>query len=176
MTVMYASRTRSSSPPSRACVAERTLVPFFSKWGYATGDALSLDTLYATAYTYFDDATAIPESTRMRLIRSVISAVMRESGAREAALLAGRRPDESLPSLFVVPNSGGLARLQRGRLDTPSATNVARTLAQVLGPTKSRQLGLGAKLVPEGMSGGGGGGGGGGGSGGGDGGGGGQTP
>ena len=51
---------------------ERTIVPFFQRWGFEVGGDLSLDTLYATAYTYFDDATAVPPLTRLRLIRSVL--------------------------------------------------------------------------------------------------------
>ena len=41
-------------------------------------------------YTYYDDATAVPIATRNA---SVIEAVHRESGAREAALLGARKPD-----------------------------------------------------------------------------------
>ena len=64
---------------------ERTIVPFFAAWGYEAGSLLSLDTLYATAYTYYDDATAVPVNTRMVFIRSVFEAAHRESGAREAS-------------------------------------------------------------------------------------------
>ena len=130
---------------------ERTVVPFFAKWGYVPGNALSLDVLYATAYMYYDDATAVPEATRMTFIRSVFEAVFNESGTRDAALLGGRKPDESLPTLFVIPNSGGIARLQRGRFDTPALTTMARSLNTLLGPANTKRLGLGNRLVPEGM-------------------------
>ena len=130
---------------------ERTIVPFFGAWGYEMGGVLSLDTLYATAYTYYDDATAVPVNTRMVFLRSVFEAVHRESGAREAALLGARKPDEALPTLYVIPNSGGVARLQRGRLDTPTTVVMARALSTLLGPTKAKTLGLGGRLVPEGM-------------------------
>ena len=130
---------------------ERTIVPFFAAWGYEPGSVLSMDTLYATAYTYYDDATAVPVNTRMVFLRSVFEAVHRESGAREAALLGARKPDEALPTHYVVPNSGGVARLQRGRLDTPTTVVMSRALSTLLGPTKSKALGLGGRLVPEGM-------------------------
>ena len=64
---------------------ERTIVPFYAAWGYEMGGEHSLDTLYATAYTYYDDATAVPVNTRMVFIRSVFEAAHRESGAREAS-------------------------------------------------------------------------------------------
>ena len=87
---------------------ERTLVPFFARWGYEPGQELSLDTVYATALAYYDDATAVPVNARMALIRSVFMAVLNESGTREASLLSARRPNEAIPSLFVIPNSGGI--------------------------------------------------------------------
>ena len=82
---------------------ERTIVPLFGKFGFEQGGPLSLDTVLATAYAYYDDATAVPVASRMKLIRSVLASIMRESGARDAALLEGRRPDEVLPVHFVIP-------------------------------------------------------------------------
>ena len=132
---------------------ERTIVPFFAAWGYEAGSLLSLDTLYATAYTYYDDATAVPVNTRMVFLRSVFEAVHRESGAREAALLGARKPDETLPTLYVIPNSGGVARLQRGRLDTPTQVVMSRALSTLLGPTKRpRRLGWAAGSCPRACS------------------------
>ena len=112
---------------------ERTVVPFFTKWGYEPGLELSLDTVYATALAYYDDATAVPASARMALIRSVFIAVLTESGTREAALLFARRPDETIPSLFVIPNSGGMRRLQRGRQDAPTTVAMVRAMTSALG-------------------------------------------
>lgn len=130
---------------------ERTIVPFFAKFGYISGDLQSLDTLYATVYAYYDDATAVPLVTRNAFIRSVLEAVHRESGAREAALLGARKPDESLPTTYVIPHSGGVTRLQRLRLEAPTAVTMSRALSTLLGPAKAKSLGLGARLVPEGM-------------------------
>ena len=39
-------------------------------------------------------------------LRSVFEAVHRESGAREAALLGARKPDETLPTLYVIGGDG----------------------------------------------------------------------
>jgi len=85
---------------------ERTIVPFFAAWGYEPGSVLSMDTLYATAYTYYDDATAVPVHTRMVFLRSVFEAVHRESGAREAALLG---EGSSGPGTGAGAGSGGEA-------------------------------------------------------------------
>ena len=88
------------------------------------GGPLSLDTVYATAYAYYDDATAVPEPARMKLVRSVMTAVMREAEARDTAILEARNPGAVLSVDLAIPNSGGLARLQRGRLETPTTTTV----------------------------------------------------
>ena len=56
-----------------------------------------------------------------------------------------------LPTLYVIPHSGGVSRLQRLRLEAPTAVTMARALSTLLGPDKSKLLGLGGCLVPEGM-------------------------
>ena len=94
---------------------ERAIVAWFSKWGYELGTAQSLDTLYGTVYAYYDDATVVPVQTRMAFIRSVLEAVHRETSARDLALLAARKPDQQLPTLYVIDNSGAVARLHRRR-------------------------------------------------------------
>ena len=128
------------------------MVALFSLLGYETGASRSLDTVYSTVYAYFNEATAVPIAARLAFIRSVLVSVFRESAACEAAVLAQRDPGLALPVFFVISNSGAIARLQRARQDAPAANTMARSLSTILNPTTAKQLGLGGKLVPDGMS------------------------
>jgi len=130
---------------------ERALVPLFARWGIDAGGERGLATVYATLYAYFDDAAAVPPAARNAFIRSVLVTVFRESAARIAAVLALRDPAAHVPTEFVIPNSGGMLRLERARLDTPATATMARSLSALLGSQQAKSLGLGRKLVPDGM-------------------------
>ena len=130
---------------------ERALVPFLALFGFEAGGDRGLDTVLATVYAYYDDATAVPSAARMAFIRSVLCGVYREAAARDAALLAQRDPSVQMPSKFAIVNSGAVARLQRARQDTPATNTMARTMATLLNPIQAKQLGLARKLVPDGM-------------------------
>ena len=128
------------------------MVAFFSLLGYETGASRSLDTVYSTLYAYYNEATAVPIAARLVFIRSVLVAVFRESSACEKAVLAQRDPGLALPVFFVIANSGAIIRLQRARQDAPATNTMARSLSSILSPTHAKQLGLGRKLVPDGLA------------------------
>jgi hypothetical protein len=130
---------------------ERALVPLFARWGIEAGGERGLATAYATLYAYNDDAAAVPPAARYAFIRSVLITVFRESAARVASVLTLRDPASPMPTEFVIPNSGGMLRLERARLDTPATATMARSLSVLLGTQQAKSLGLGRKLVPDGM-------------------------
>ena len=127
------------------------LVALFSLLGYEAGGSRSLDTVLSTCYAYYNEATAVPIAARLAFIRSVLVSVFRESAACEAAILSQRDPGLGLPVHFVISNSGAIARLQRARQDAPATNTMARSLSTILSPIQAKQLGLGRKLVPDGM-------------------------
>jgi hypothetical protein len=111
---------------------ERALVPLFARWGIEAGGERGLATAYATLYAYNDDAAAVPPAARNAFIRSVLTTVFRESAARVASVLTLRDPASPMPTEFVIPNSGGMLRLERARLDTPATATMARSLSVLL--------------------------------------------
>ena len=142
--LQYGSMTRIRRLENATCA-------WFAAWGFELGGLRAWDTFLATVTAYHDDATAIPVHKRMQLVNSVIQGALREASDRCCALLAARRPDELMPTEFIVPNSPAVRSLQRARTDAPRANELRRSMASILSDVKAAQMGLETHFVPPGM-------------------------